>query len=122
MIVAPLILFSDDTSGNRSKKWNKFDYWCLTLACLPVSEARMFHNMHFLTCSNRLSSLEIAGPLVEDLKVLEKGFVLYDSLLQKDVMVIAPVMAVLCDNARASELLNHLGSRATKFCRRCMVS
>ena len=78
--------------------------------------------MHFLTCSNRLSSLEIAGPLVEDFKVLEKGFVLYDSLLQKDVMVIAPVMAVLCDNACASELLNHLGSRATKFCRQCMVS
>ena len=36
VIVAPLIPFSDDTNGNRSKKWNKFDYWCLTLACLPV--------------------------------------------------------------------------------------
>ncbi len=31
-------------------------------------------------------------------------------------------MAVVADNARASELLNHLGSRAKKFCRKCMVS
>ena len=38
-----------------------------------------------------------------------------------EVMVIAPVMAVLADNARASELLNHLGSRATKFSRKCLV-
>ena len=32
IVICPLVLFSDDTSGNRSKKWNKFDYWCLTLA------------------------------------------------------------------------------------------
>ena len=30
----PLILFSDDTSGNKSKKWHKFD---LSLAGLPRS-------------------------------------------------------------------------------------
>ena len=25
VIVLPLVLFSDDTSGNKSKKWHKFD-------------------------------------------------------------------------------------------------
>ena len=39
-IVIPLIIYSDDTSGNRSKKWNKFDYWCLLLAGLPDMKTR----------------------------------------------------------------------------------
>ncbi len=28
----PLILFCDDTSGNKSKKWNKFIEWDLIIA------------------------------------------------------------------------------------------
>ncbi len=122
VVISPLILFSDDTSGNRSKKWNKFDYWCLTLAGLPASESRKFHNIHFLSCTNKLSSIDIAGPLVEDLKKLESGILMYDAFLNMEVMVVAPIMAVLADNARASELVNHLGSRAKKFCRKCLVS
>ena len=47
VVTVPLVLFSDDTSGNRSKKWNKFDYWSMTLAGLPIREARSFHNMYF---------------------------------------------------------------------------
>ena len=38
------------------------------------------------------------------------------------VLVIAPLMCIICDNPRASELLNHLGSSALKYCRVCMVS
>ena len=122
VVISPPVLFSDDTSGNRSKKWNKFDYWCLTLAGLPIVESRSFQNIHFLSCSNRLSSLDIAGPLVDDFKKLEDGVVVFDASINQDILVFAPVMAVLADNARASELVNHLGSRAKKFCRKCMVS
>lgn len=122
VVVCPLILFSDDTSGNKSKKWNKFDYWSLTLASLPICEARKFPNIHFLCCSNRSSSLEIVQPIVDDLMLLEKGVIMYDAYLQTEVLVLAPVIAMLCDNARASEIVNHLGSRARKFCRKCNVS
>ncbi len=120
-MVVPLVLFSDDTSGNRSKKWNKFDYWSLSLAGLPVHEVRLFHNIHFISCSNQLSAMELTGPMVEDLLLLEKGCTVYDALLKTNVLVIARVMMILADNARASEVLNHLGSRANKFCRICMV-
>ncbi len=65
--------------------------------------------------------MEIAGPIVEDLKLLEKGCIMYDALLKREVMIISKVMLILSDNARASEILNHLGSRANKFCRICMV-
>ena len=67
-------------SGNRSKKWNKFDVWCMTLAGLPREESVKFPNVHFISCSNRLSALEMADPLVQDLKILEKGIKVYDSV------------------------------------------
>jgi len=40
VVTVPLVLFCDDTSGNKSKKWNKFIEWNLTLAgglCLYVA-------------------------------------------------------------------------------------
>lgn len=64
----------------------------------------------------------MSGPIVDDLKRLEDGVHGYDSVLQRDVFVLAPVLCLLCDNVRASELLNHLGSKAVKLCRLCNVS
>ena len=81
LYIAPLILFSDDTSGNKSKKWNKFDYWSLTIAILPRQESQSFINIYFLACSNHLSALEMSEPVVENLKSLENGIVVYDAML-----------------------------------------
>ena len=117
MVVAPVVLYSDDTSGNKSKKWNKFDSWCMTLAGLPQHMVDRPQHMHLLACSNNVSALDMAALLVDDLLRLEDGVVMYDVTKGKDVLVIAPVMSILCDNPRASELLNHLGSRANKLCR-----
>ena len=115
-------MYSDDTSGNRSKKWNKFDIWCISLACLPRSTAQKSSNIFLVSCSNRASALQMTGPIVDDLHTLEKGIRVYDSFLKTDIFVIAPVICLLCDNARASELLNHLGSTAVRLCRICTVN
>ena len=121
VVVCPLLLYTDDTSGNRSKKWNKFDCWCMLLAGLPRNENSKLHNIHLITCSNKVSVLHMAMPMVDELLKLESGVVLYDAMLQQEVVVLAPVLAVLSDNPRHSELLNHHGGRARKFCRMCMV-
>lgn len=117
--MAPIVLYTDDTSGNKSKKWN---LWCISMAGLPIEEARQLQNINFLTCSNAVSALEMTNALVEELLKLEEGIIVYDCVWQWVVVVLSPVMAILCDNARASELLNHLGARAIKFCRKCMVT
>ena len=114
--MCPLVLYSDDTSGNRSKQWNKFDCWLLSMANLPLKMARQFSNIHMLCCSNRVSALDMTGALVEELLQLEQGVVLFDSHLKSNVVVVAPVICILADNARASELVNHLGAMAIKFC------
>ena len=121
-MVVPLVLFSDDTSGNRSRKWNKFDYWSLSLAGLPQSESRKLTNIHFLSCSNRVCTLDMAGPIVEQLKALEEGIDAYDAELKTTVLLLAPVIIFPADNPRQSEICNHMGTKAKKFCRVCMVS
>lgn len=45
----------------------------------------------------------------------------FDILLNQLVLVVSPLMCVLADNPRASELLNHLGSTARKCCRMYMA-
>lgn len=47
---------------------------------------------------------------------------MFDVFYQELVLVIAPLSLIVYDNPRASELLNHLGSTALKYCCICMVS
>ena len=64
----------------------------------------------------------MAPPIVDELKLLETdGIVAFDAFLQVKVLVVAPVMCVICDNPRASEVTNTLGPSSGMFCRICMV-
>ena len=64
----------------------------------------------------------MAKPIVTDLQVLEQeGLITYDAHLKQEVLIVAPVICLLADNPRASELTNHLGSSARKYCRICDV-
>ena len=119
----PLILFSDDTSGNKSKKWHKFESYYLLIAGLPRHMNAQLEHIHFINTSDKVSPLELSRPIVDELNVLEmEGIELYDAHLQEEVLVTAPLMCIICDNPRASELVNHLGSGANKHCRVCMVN
>ena len=122
VIMVPLILFCDDTSGNRSKKWHKFDCWYLLLAGLPHHETS---KLHFVCCSDKVTPLEKREQIVFELNVLEKtGIEVCDATCSTCTiaLVIAPFVLIICDNPRASELLGHLGSTALKYCRICMVT
>ena len=58
---------------------------------------------------------------MESLLKLEKGLPMYDAALQEEVLVVAPLLLIIGDNPMASELCNHQGSKANKFCRMCMI-
>ena len=121
VVITPLLLYTDDTSGNKSKKWNKFDCWCFLLAGLSRKINAQLNNIHFISCSNRVNVMDMMVPIVTELKMLEQGVPVFDAYLQKEVLLVAPVLAFLCDNPRHSELLNHFGGNAKKYCRMCMV-
>ena len=123
VLTLPLILYSDDMSGNRSKKWHEFNNWCLLLAGLPRHLNTEVSNIHLISFSDSVSTLDMAAPIAEELLHLETlGIDLFDTHLNQEIHVIAPLLLCICDNPRASELLNHRGSTARKPCRMCLVS
>ncbi len=58
VVICPLILFSDDSSGNRTKKWNKIDSWTFLLAGLPREMNAQLQNIHFISTSNRVDAIQ----------------------------------------------------------------
>ena len=95
---------------------------CSTLAGLPRHENAKICNIHYCCCSDVVSAIDMTGPLAQELIDIEtNGIEAYDSLLMCPVIVVSPLMCILADNPRASEILNHLGSSARRFCRMCMV-
>lgn len=122
VVMFPLIAFSDDTSGNKSKKWHKFDSWSIIPAALPRHETSKIPNIHFCCCSDTVSAVGMSEAIVQELILLEnEGITVYDAFLESNVLVVAPLMCLIGDNPRASELMNHLGGAARKYCRMCMV-
>lgn len=122
VIMLQLVLISDDTSGNKSKKWHKFDSWSIMLAGLSRHENAKINNLHFCCCSDVLSAMEMSEAIAADLKSLEtEGAEAYDVHLQQMVIILSPLMCLVADNPRASEVLSHLGGSARKYCRMCIV-
>jgi hypothetical protein len=122
VVRVPIILFCDDWSENKSKKWSKFESWCLLLAGLPREENGKLENIHFICTSNKLSGKEMADPLVEDLLDLEhEGVEAYDAFLRRNIIVLAPVIILMADNPMASVFCNHLTGQPKHYCRKCLV-
>ena len=65
---------------------------------------------------HQVDCIEMAPPLVKELKSLEsKGVETFDAALQRKVLVVAPVLCVICDNPRASEVTNNLGPSSVGY-------
>ena len=73
VVMLPLILFADDTSGNKSKKWHKIESWYLLLAGLPRHLRSKVENIHFLCITDCMSALDMASPIVDELILLERS-------------------------------------------------
>ena len=81
-----------------TKVWNKFESFCVLLAGLPLEQNTKLQNIHFVCTSNKVPVMEMARPLVDKLKILEDGIIVYDAYLCCKVIAIAPVICILCDN------------------------
>ena len=91
------------------------------LAGLPKEENMKLQNIHFIAASNQMGAMSMLEPIIEDLQKLENGIIMFDAALNQNVMVVAPVLCILADNARSAEVTNHCGSSANRYCRICEV-
>ena len=66
-LTLPLVIFLDETSGNRSKKWNKLETYSFFLASLPRAEITKFSNINFVRVSNLVNSETLGKVIAEDL-------------------------------------------------------
>jgi hypothetical protein len=64
----PITLYSDDTSGNSSKQFNKHISFYFMLSGLPPNVSKQEYNCHFLSSSNVAGVLELSNQIVEELK------------------------------------------------------
>ena len=64
----PLLVFSDETSGNTTKKWNRLESFSLSLAGLPRNEIRKTENIHFVSTSNVVPSVALGKSIARDLR------------------------------------------------------
>ncbi|KAJ7710473.1 hypothetical protein B0H17DRAFT_914738 [Mycena rosella] len=122
VVVFPLWMYCDDTSGNVSKKWNEHNSFLVTPAGLPRAESQKEYNIHFLSTSNIAPPLEMMDGIVDQLEqAQENGIWTWDVHLQEPVLVIPEVLALLGDNPMQSEFACHIGLRGKLFCRACWV-
>lgn len=90
VILFPIWLYCDNTSGNQSKKWNTHNLFLFTAAGLPCLELQKEYNVHFLCMSNLAQPLEMLDGIVEQLECIYLLFPellvahLYSSKCQKD--------------------------------------
>ncbi|KAF8192221.1 hypothetical protein K438DRAFT_1762221 [Mycena galopus ATCC 62051] len=122
VLVFPLWVYCDDTSGNVSKKWNEHNSFLMTPAELPREEAQKEYNIHFLCTSNLARPLEMLAGIVDQLEqAQEDGIWAWDLKEEEPVLIIPEVLALLGDNPMQSEFTCHIGLCGKLFCRACWV-
>ncbi|KAF7358543.1 hypothetical protein MVEN_00905200 [Mycena venus] len=122
VVVFPMWVYCDDTSGNVSKKWNEHNSFLMMPAGLPREEAQKEYNIHFLCTSNLARPLEMLDGIVDQLeKAQGEGIWVWDVEFNEPVLVIPEVLALLGDNPMQSKFACHIGLRGKLFCRACWV-
>ncbi|ORY41327.1 hypothetical protein BCR33DRAFT_826249 [Rhizoclosmatium globosum] len=131
----PITLFNDDTSGNESKKWNKYESILFTLAGLPFKESQLQHNIFFVCTSKDFKAIESGVVVVNCMRELRTGVVVYDSYLREEVLIIGKflglyhishlilgvIMQNVGDNPALSAQVSHSGTKSNHPCRICKV-
>ena len=121
VIISPIILWSDDTSGNKSKQYNVFDSYLMYLAAMPMEERNHRENTMFICTSDKnLKAVDMVSSLVDDLAKLEDGIEVYSYDHGEYILLVAPLLLLTADNPRHSELAMHKGTNARHPCRACL--
>ncbi|KAJ3169729.1 hypothetical protein HK101_011435 [Irineochytrium annulatum] len=121
VVNVPLVLWSDDTSGNISKKWIKVVAWAYTLAGLPFKEAQKPKNIHFICTSKSASGFESSEAIVKSIRDSSGCIRCYDSLNNEVFIAMVSIFLIAGDNPAQSELCSHIGMNGNLPCRMCDI-
>ncbi|KAL7751900.1 hypothetical protein RI367_002900 [Sorochytrium milnesiophthora] len=111
-------IFSDETSGNTSKRYNLFENLFFTLC--TISQCSSGWPIGLLCSAKDWTALELMELVVDDLLVGMEGFWAYDGHMNEPVFVRLKLLACLADNPRANQLCTVMQSTTLHYCRYCM--
>ncbi|CAD6920370.1 unnamed protein product [Tilletia caries] len=101
----PIVLFIDDLSGARSKRWNKHEATYLSNATLDRSDLDLNSNIKLVSISKAVSGEGQLSAIVDELIHLHQNpFTAYDCELKEEVMVRPYLLSVMADNPMAASL------------------
>lgn len=66
VVAYPVLGYCDDTSGNRSKKWNEHNSYLFTPAGLERQHAQQEANIHFVCTSDSAEPLEMLDAIATE--------------------------------------------------------
>jgi hypothetical protein len=134
-----IIVATDETSGNISKRWNHFENIFMKLANLP-SKYNHPDYYRLISSGNEITWKQIAEVVLKDFgtsEPLSKGFVVETSNRQYEfhltnlntkvwnaytknyVFVVGSLIAIICDNPRASQICSVVQASGNRSCRLC---
>ncbi|OAD78451.1 C2H2-type zinc finger transcription factor [Phycomyces blakesleeanus NRRL 1555(-)] len=80
--IVSIILFTDNTSSNRSKQYNPFESWLMRCAALPFKDRNLIANIQFLSTipkKDGANGMSLLPAIVDDFKKLEKGVKMFSA-------------------------------------------
>jgi hypothetical protein len=120
IVMTPLSLFNDKTSGKISKQFNKYESSCITFSNMPCKKCFQNKNLYILLTLNGLLAMEQLDVIAEELLEMANGVIGIDGATGCRAIVVSPVAAFLGNNTRQADLCSHRGMVAHANCRFCI--
>ncbi|KAN0075152.1 hypothetical protein V8E54_007763, partial [Elaphomyces granulatus] len=100
-------IWNDGLSGVRSKRWNPFEVWTVTLAGL--TRTNNFHPSQnfFLAAGRHIKATDMIQPVVEQLVRLQRGIQAFDATTGRKIVICGGLVMGTGDNPAASDLCAH---------------
>ncbi|KAI9324767.1 hypothetical protein BDR26DRAFT_873841 [Obelidium mucronatum] len=111
----------DETSGNKTKRYNKFESMFAIWPALP----KKFHTsnfINFVSTSHEGDWRDVAEVVLQDLSEdsdLTLGLTVWDASTKSYILVVSALFSVMADNPRHYQICNVAGARACYNCRIC---
>ncbi|OAD73840.1 hypothetical protein PHYBLDRAFT_145311 [Phycomyces blakesleeanus NRRL 1555(-)] len=116
MVLAPIFLWSDDTSDNKSKQYNVFYGYLMYMAAMPLEMKSRRENTLFICISDKnLKAFDMLGPIVDDFVKLEIGIEVFSYDHNEYVLLVVPLLLLIADNSRHSQLAMHKGTNSKEL-------
>ena len=119
LVVLPLGVFSDETSGCRTKQGNFHESCSISFLSQSFADRQLSCNHHLVSTASMVLPIEQFKALAKEFQQLESGVMGINGETGGKIIIVAAIAALLGDNPRQSTFASHRGPRARQNCRFC---